>query len=125
MNRCREARHIQDYLEGELALERSRGFEAHLEGCVECRAEVASYRTLFASLDGSLDRVTVEDPGPALTERILDRVLPSRLRRRWGGRDCNKRHRGAQDRDQCQRADRRHSVREGGCAGLEGAGPRR
>jgi putative zinc finger protein len=83
MNRCREARRVQDYLEGELAPERARAFEDHLEGCVDCLAEVASYRTLFASLDDSLDRIAFEDPGPALTERILDRVLPSRLRRRW------------------------------------------
>ena len=79
MNRCRETRHVQDYLDGELAPERVRGFEAHLEACAPCAAEVRAYQGLFASLRA--DRV--EDLGPQLTERILDRVLPSRLRRRW------------------------------------------
>ena len=39
-----------------------------------------SYRALYLALGDSLQ---VPDPGPELTERILDRVVPSRLRRRW------------------------------------------
>ncbi len=79
MNPCRETRHVQDYLDGELAPERARAFEAHLQACARCAPEVRAYQALFASLRA--DRV--EDPGPRLTERILDRVVPSRLRRRW------------------------------------------
>ena len=83
MNRCRESRHIQDYLDAELPAARSQAFQAHLETCVACASEVAAYRRMFASLDGSLGDLALSDPGPSLTERILDRVLPSRLRQRW------------------------------------------
>lgn len=83
MNRCREARHVQDYLEAELAPARATAFEEHLRTCVECASEVAGYRRMFASLEVSLDDFARLDLGPRLTERILDRVLPSRLRRRW------------------------------------------
>ena len=80
---CREARHVQDYLDAELAPARVLAFEEHLKTCVDCSAEVAAYRKMFASLEISLDDFAVVDPGPRLTEQILDRVVPSRLRRRW------------------------------------------
>jgi hypothetical protein len=81
MNRCRESRRVQSWLEGDLAPDAAQAFVAHLAGCVHCASEVRAYRRLFATLgDG---RLLVPDPGPALTERILDRVVPSRLRRRW------------------------------------------
>jgi predicted anti-sigma-YlaC factor YlaD len=83
MNRCREARHVQDYLDAELAPARAVAFEEHLQTCADCSGEVAAYRRMFASLDVSLDDFTALDPGPRLTEQILDRVVPSRLRRRW------------------------------------------
>jgi hypothetical protein len=80
MNGCRESRHVQDWLEGQLSPERARAFAAHLERCPLCIAERDAFEGLFAMLGD--DRLPIEDPGPALTERILDRVLPSRLRRR-------------------------------------------
>jgi predicted anti-sigma-YlaC factor YlaD len=83
MPRCRESGNVQDYLDAELSPERTRAFEAHLTTCPSCAAELAVYRSMFEALDGSLADYRVEDPGPSLTERILDRVLPSRLRRRW------------------------------------------
>jgi hypothetical protein len=82
INRCRESRHVQDYIEGELASARALVFEEHLQTCGDCASEVSAYRRMFASLDVNLDDLAL-DPGPSLTERILDRVLPSRLRRRW------------------------------------------
>ena len=81
MNRCAENRFVQDYLDRELSSERLRAFEAHLAGCASCSTEIAAFGSMFAALGGPALRV--EDPGPSLTEKILDRVLPSRLRARW------------------------------------------
>jgi len=78
MSRCPESERIEPWLDGELSAEASRALAEHLVGCRRCAAERASLETLFASL-----RVArVSDPGPTLTERILDRVVPSRIRRR-------------------------------------------
>ncbi|MEK7330511.1 MAG: anti-sigma factor, partial [Candidatus Eisenbacteria bacterium] len=78
MNRCPESERIEPWLDGELSGEAARAFERHLAGCTRCAAERKGYDSLYASL-----RVArVSDPGPALTERILDRVVPSRVRRR-------------------------------------------
>jgi hypothetical protein len=80
MIRCRESRHVQSWLEGDLPGNQAAAFAEHVRGCATCEAELRSYRALFLALGDSL---AVPDPGPALTERILDRVVPSRLRRRW------------------------------------------
>jgi len=74
---CPESELIEPWLDGELASASARAFEAHLDGCARCEAE---FRVL-KSLDASLRALPVWDPGPRLTERILDRVLPSRVRR--------------------------------------------
>lgn len=50
----------QDLLDGLLAAPESRAAEEHLAGCADCRALVASYRTLSEALD-QLDR-----PAPPL-----------------------------------------------------------
>jgi len=76
MNRCSESERIQDWLDGELPSASARAFERHLDGCRRCEAEVRALRALYASLD----RLPVWDPGPRLTEQILDRTLPSRVR---------------------------------------------
>jgi len=81
MNRCTEARYVQDYLDRELSPGRASAFEAHLAGCAWCAAEIEAYGAVFSSLAGPVLRLA--DPGPSLTERILDRVIPSRLRARW------------------------------------------
>src|SRR5262249_57386095 len=80
MNRCRESRLVQSWLDGDLSGGQASAFAAHLARCATCTAEVRAYRALFVSLGEDL---AAPDPGPALTERILDRVVPSRLRRRW------------------------------------------
>lgn len=78
MNRCPESEHMEPWLDGELSTEARRAFERHLAGCARCATGRAALDSLFASL-----RIArVADPGPALTERILDRVVPSRVRRR-------------------------------------------
>lgn len=75
--RCPESERIEPWLDGELPSASARAFEAHLDGCGHCATEVRAHQALYASLRA----IRVRDPGPALTERILDRVAPSRVRR--------------------------------------------
>jgi len=79
MNLCEQNPRIQDYLDGELAASEGAAMRAHLASCAECAGELERYRRTFASLD----RLPMLEPSPLLTERIMDRVLPSRVRRRW------------------------------------------
>ncbi len=79
MTGCPNHRRLQAYLDGDLAPRERDALGQHLRACAECSAESAAYRALF----GRLRLQVVADPGPSLTERILDRVLPSRLRQRW------------------------------------------
>ncbi len=81
-SRCRQSGNIQDYLDREVAPSQAQAFAAHLSGCPSCTREIEVYRRMFAVLDLSIGEVARLDPGPSLTEQILDRVLPSRLRRR-------------------------------------------
>ena len=78
MTPCATTERIQDFLDDDLSAAERRALREHLDGCVDCRAELTAYASLFTSLRGA----PLRDPGPALTERVLDRVLPSRLRRR-------------------------------------------
>ncbi|MGH7730242.1 MAG: anti-sigma factor family protein [Candidatus Eiseniibacteriota bacterium] len=75
--RCPESERIEPWLDGELPSASARAFEAHLDGCGRCEAELRALESMVASLRA----LPVRDPGPVLTERILDRVLPSRVRR--------------------------------------------
>ena len=75
MNRCPESERIEPWLDGELPSASARAFERHLDGCGRCEAELRAVRAMYASMRG----ITIWDPGPALTERILDRTLPSRV----------------------------------------------
>lgn len=79
MTSCPDITRIQDHLDGLLPESEARAFRTHLERCADCAAEVALYRRVVADLA----HLAIEDPGPALTERILDRVVPSRVRRKW------------------------------------------
>jgi len=76
---CPETRHVQDYLDRELPEGAAAAFQSHLEHCAACIEEMARFRRVFTMI------ATAEtwDPGPSLTERILDRVVPARIRRRW------------------------------------------
>jgi anti-sigma factor RsiW len=78
MTRCKESLRVQGFLDGELAPGEVMDFRAHLAGCPECAAELAAYQHVIAALE----RVPLLAPPPALTGRILERVLPSRARRR-------------------------------------------
>lgn len=78
MIRCEEQGKVQLLLDEELSPAEARAYRTHLEGCEACAAEARAYSFLF----GTLSALRIQDPGPVFTERILDRVLPSRLRRR-------------------------------------------
>jgi anti-sigma factor RsiW len=86
MTRCRENLRLQDFLDGELPPGDVVAFRAHLAGCGDCAAEVASFQSLIATLE----RAPRLAPRPELAGRILERVLPSRARHRrfvalgWG-----------------------------------------
>jgi len=79
MTPCPEVSRVQDFLDRELSPREADGFRAHLEGCAECGEEIARFRRVFTMVETA----RTWDPGPALTERILERVLPARIRRRW------------------------------------------
>ena len=79
MNDCLEKVRLQDYLDGELSPEATRVMARHLAGCARCTAELELFRQVFEALE----RLPLLEPRPALSERILARVLPSRVRRRW------------------------------------------
>jgi predicted anti-sigma-YlaC factor YlaD len=78
MKTCPESARLQDLLDGELAAAEEQRVREHAAGCATCTAEL----TLYARVFESLGRAPLYDPGPALTERVLARVLPARARRR-------------------------------------------
>ncbi len=76
---CSETRRVQDYLDGALVPDEATAFREHLRGCAGCAAELAAWTHVFHTLDST----PLLDPGPALTERVLSAVVPSRIRQRW------------------------------------------
>jgi anti-sigma factor RsiW len=76
---CSESERLQSLLDGELSAVEESALRLHVVGCEACTADLALYQRLFTLLAS----MAVLAPRPALTERILDRVLPSRIRRRW------------------------------------------
>ena len=79
MTPCAQLERLQAYLDGELNAAAETDLRRHLVDCEACAAELALYERVFASLASA----ETWDPGPELTERILARVLPSQVRRRW------------------------------------------
>ena len=79
MNHCAESELLQDYLDGGLDAATEDRISEHLATCHDCAVELAMYQRVFATLDAT----PMDEPSPALTERIFERVLPSRIRRRW------------------------------------------
>lgn len=70
---------LQQLLDGELSAVDSLALREHAASCDACGRELALYRRLYHSLE----RLPEWDPGPAFTARVLERALPSRVRRRW------------------------------------------
>ena len=78
MTLCEQRDALHDYVDDLLNEADSRRFAAHLAGCPSCSADVAAVRRVIARLDS----MSLIDPPERVTERVLDRVLPSRARRR-------------------------------------------
>ncbi len=78
MTRCDQHEFLNDYLDGALSGSEARGFAEHLPGCDRCTAEIRAHQRIAALLAAA----PRHEPSPRVTERVLDRVLPSRARRR-------------------------------------------
>ncbi len=78
MTTCTHHSRAQAFLDGDLPVDEARAFREHLAGCAGCVAELAAYRRVFALLD----EAPLAVPRIELTERVLARVLPSRVRQR-------------------------------------------
>ena len=78
MTPCEQRDALHDYIDGLLNETAARRFAAHLAGCPSCTADLAAVRRVIASLES----LPLLDPPARVTERVLDRVLPSRARRR-------------------------------------------
>lgn len=74
-----ESVRFQELLDGDLSAAEARELREHAASCESCAAELALYRTLYHSLE----RLPEWDPGPAFTARVMEKVLPSRVRQRW------------------------------------------
>jgi anti-sigma factor RsiW len=79
MKPCPESESLQLLLDGELDPREEARVRRHALECADCAEELALYERVFAELANA----ATWDPGPALTERVLDQVLPSRIRSRW------------------------------------------
>ncbi len=76
---CPQRDQLHEWLDGALDDAAAERFAAHLAECERCAAELA----VFTRVEAMVASARVIDPGPALTERILDHVVPSRVRRRF------------------------------------------
>ena len=79
MSPCPESFRFQELLDGELPAADALAIRQHAASCESCAGELALYRRLYHSLE----RLPEWDPGPAFTARVMERVLPSKVRRRW------------------------------------------
>jgi putative zinc finger protein len=69
---------LQDWLDGALPPAAAADVASHVRACPACTRDVALYRQVFAALDA----VPLPETQPWFSERVLDRVLPSRVRQR-------------------------------------------
>ena len=79
MTHCPDSFRFEELLDGELPAEDALALREHAASCESCAAELALYRRLYHSLE----RLPEWDPGPAFTARVMEAVLPSRVRLRW------------------------------------------
>ena len=78
MTTCNHRQRLQDFLDGELPESQAVAFADHLESCDSCASDLA----WFERADKMIAEAPIWDPGVAFTERVLDRVVPSRARAR-------------------------------------------
>lgn len=70
MNHADIRNRMADYLEGDLALDRRALFDAHLDGCAECSAELAELRSTI----GLLHALPDVEPPAQLTNDVMRRI---------------------------------------------------
>jgi len=89
---CRRWRELLGaYLLGQIGFEERAGLEAHLDGCAECRAELAELRPVAGALDAADPTHLGSPPSPPaeLADRVFAHVHTARRkerRRRWAFR---------------------------------------
>jgi hypothetical protein len=76
---CPGAGRFQDFLEGLLDPAETRAMSEHVATCGRCAAQIVRLERVFLALDA----MPLEIPSPSLRDRVMARVLPSRLRSRW------------------------------------------
>jgi anti-sigma factor RsiW len=82
VNSCPDTGTLQDFLEALLPEPEMRRLDAHVAACPRCLAERARFERLFDAFEA----LPLEAPSFALSERVLDRVLPARRQARWAKR---------------------------------------
>jgi hypothetical protein len=75
---CPNTARVQAFLDDDLPAAEADAFRDHVADCEACASELAGLTRLIAMIE----RAPAWDPGVAFTERVLDRVVPSRVRRR-------------------------------------------
>lgn len=76
---CPRRAELQDFLEGLLGPRDAEAFREHLRGCPSCAADQVGYEGLFARLSA----LPLADLPAGAHERLLAKVLPSRVRHLW------------------------------------------
>jgi len=71
---------MADYLEGDLSLDRRAVFDAHLDACAECRAEMEELR----AISHVLSRLPDVEPPPNLTSDVMRRIRLGEAAPTWG-----------------------------------------
>ena len=69
---------IDDFVAGELDSTTRAAAEAHLDACASCRERASEYRSFFTALE----HLPVPEPPAGFAVRILDAVLPARVKER-------------------------------------------
>jgi hypothetical protein len=76
---------VVDELERHLSGNASRAFHDHLDGCLECRAEVAAMADLSELLQQfRVEAESVPDPALGFYNRVANRIVEDQRREAWG-----------------------------------------
>ena len=70
---------MADYLEGDLSLNKRAIFDAHLDGCPECAAEIAEMRATI----GALRSLPLPEPPPNLASDVMRRIRAGEGHANW------------------------------------------
>lgn len=73
-----QERLIDDFVAGEIDPTMRDAAQAHLSACASCRERAEEYRSFFTALE----RLPVPEPPAGFAVRILDAVLPARVKER-------------------------------------------